>query len=429
MGTEITLDIERITLDWAKNGVGADHCFLFQDGDVVRRRADEIDYDYYAQHPHEYVGPNEAAFVRPLRRVLPRLNLLGFCLESAQAEYEAAIANAIEWMSYGDEVAKTEEDFMTFEEFCAFCGRFKLTELDDTYIDDDDKARGRFNDLAHELRRIPAREDDLYWSERSYFGSRVCILGAYSMLQVFGQSEVHADAEVMWQYGPLVENGWVDLEFFVPGADRRQKILVATEGTSDARILRRAIDLLEPDIADFFRFIDVDERHPFPGTGNLVKFAEGLVRIDIQNQIVFVFDNDAEGVEAMGKLKGLTVPPNMRAMVLPDLEEFRVFQTLGPEGTSTSDINGRAAAMECYLDLELPNRPGPAVRWTNYKSGIDAWQGSLDHKESYMRHFFEQSDDRFLSDQYDSSKLRAVLNALIVEAEALAFSAQLDAAE
>jgi hypothetical protein len=37
--------------------------------------------------------------------------------------------------------------------------------------------------------------------------------------------------------------------------------LIATEGTTDSRILKFAFNALRPAIADFFRFVDVDERH------------------------------------------------------------------------------------------------------------------------------------------------------------------------
>ncbi len=93
------------------------------------------------------------------------------------------------------------------------------------------------------------------------------------------------------------------MQSFQPGVPRKARLLVATEGTSDARILKHALDLLQPDVADFFRFIDVDESHPFWGTGNLVRFAEGLVRIDVLNPVIFVLDNDAEGVDAYRRLQ------------------------------------------------------------------------------------------------------------------------------
>ncbi|WP_407471213.1 HEPN/Toprim-associated domain-containing protein [Xanthomonas campestris] len=187
-----------------------------------------------------------------------------------------------------------------------------MAGLDETYIEyeienRDALSKGRFAADQKDVARIPVIESSgMYWSERSYFGAVVCILSPYSMLQIFGRSPSNADAEVMWQYGPIVDAGWVDIEDFKTSARRSQTILVATEGTTDARILRHAIDLLCPEVADFFRFIDVDERHPFWGTGNLVKFAEGLVRIDVQNQVVFLLDNDAEGRDAYRRLQAIS---------------------------------------------------------------------------------------------------------------------------
>ena len=364
MGTSIELELGGISLDYAKNHMGNDHGFLFQESDRTRRHADGIDYDYFAEHSDdEELGRYEACFVRPLRRVLPRLDLLGHTVEAARSEYEAVVGEALEYSSTGDDdTAREASGFMSFEEFCHFCNRFKIADLDSTYIegmtDERDRvARGRFDAMAEELSRIPHGFDrQLYWSERSFFGSAVCILSAYSMLQVFGRGEANLDVEVMWQFGPIVEAGWVTDDSFRGGAGRRHSILVATEGTSDARILRRAIDILHPDVADFFRLIDVDQSHPFPGTGNLVKFAEGLVHIDVQNRILFVLDNDAEGLAAFRRIEAMQKPVNMRAMMLPHIEEFKSFPARGPEGINPSDINERAAAIECYLDLRLAGR-------------------------------------------------------------------------
>lgn len=428
LGTSIELTIAGVTLDWCKNSIGVDHGSIFQKGDRGQQRSDQIDYDYYAQHPEEEgLAAHQEAFVRPLARVLPRLNLLGHTLAAARAEYEAVAAQAEEfWDSYDFGVERSRP--MNFDEFCAFACRHPLATLDATYIehgdaDRDQRAQGRFvNDW--EIGRIPdvASGSDLYWSECSYFGSKVCVLSAYSMLQVFGQSSANLGAEVIWQYGPIVESGWVNKESFKPGARREETVLVATEGTSDARILKHALDLLQPDITDFFRFIDVNERHPFPGTGNLVKFAEGLIRIDVQNRMIFLFDNDAEGFDAYQRLHRLGMPQNMRAMLLPDLDAFRTFPARGPQGVSACDINGRAAAIECYLDLESPNRPPAQVLWTTHKNEFDVWQGVLEHKETYMRRFMDLTRAGLGKSGYDTFKLEAVLKALLNETISLAGS-------
>ena len=182
------------------------------------------------------------------------------------------------------------------------------------------------------------------------------------------------------------------------------------------RIIKRALEVLRPDIADFFSFIDVDERHHYWGTGNLVKFAEGLLRIDIQNKILIVLDNDAEGVDAHRKLSALDLPENIRSMILPSLDAFASFPARGPEGVSLADINGRAAAIECYLDLDLPAYAPARVLWSNYKKEVDAWHGALEFKESYQRHFYDQSDDVLRNGPYQSTKLDKVLDTLIKQA-------------
>jgi hypothetical protein len=427
MGTEIQLKLGGIGLDYAKNHMGNDHGHLFQDGDRMRRHDDGINYDYFAeQSDDEELGRNEAAFVRPLRRVLPRLDLLGFTLEAARREYELVITEQIEQSEWDHREDKTVDDYMSFDEFCVFCDRFRIRDLDDDFIvctsdEENARARGRFDALTAEIETIPQDHDrHSFWSERSFFGTTVCILSAYSMLQVFGRGETNRDEEVVWQYGPLVEAGWVPLEAFQPGMRRKEALLVATEGTSDARILRRAIDVLRPDIADFFRFIDVDQRHPFPGTGNLVKFAEGLVHIDVQNRIVFVLDNDAEGLAGLRKIEAMHKPVNMRAITLPPLDAFKSFPARGPEGVSDTDINERAAAIECYLDLNLAGRPGPVVVWSNYNKEVDRWHGALDFKETYTKRFFDTKDAELLGGSYQTEKLEAVLNAIIVEATFLA---------
>ncbi|KQZ91501.1 HEPN/Toprim-associated domain-containing protein [Pseudomonas sp. Root562] len=411
MGTVISLDVGGVTVDWAKNNSGADHRSLFQEGDRVWIKADNDDEeDSYGYD----------ALARPLLRVIPRLNLLGSTIEAARAEYDALLTE------YDDIAVRVGKDFngtMSFDEFCEFVGRYSIESLDDNYIEVDGNCvrgvMGRFKEVEADINKLPVFGGDIYWSEKSYFASRICCLSAYSMLQVFGQSENNINAKVVWDYGPLVEAGWASSEDFTPGAIRSKTILVATEGSTDSRIIKRAFSALCPDLEDFFRFVDVDERHPFWGTGNLVKFAEGLVRIDIQNKVLFILDNDAEGVDAMMRLKELAMPSNMRAMILPKDDTLLKFPAIGPEGTRESDINGRAASIECYLDLRLPNQPPAVVRWSNYKKDVDAWQGALEHKETYMRYFLSQSIDDLRKDDYDTLRLERLLHAITAEATKL----------
>lgn len=423
MGTSIELTVGPVSLSYSKNFVGINFGYLFQEGDLARRQSDQISYEYFEEHPDdEEVAGNEEGFVRPLSRVVPRLQICGHSLANARAEYDVVIGSETELIDEGDEAGSR---FLSFEEFRELACLFPLSTLSTAYIDYDTNDRdrlsqGRFAAHLSQFDRLPLRDNhDMYWSEASFLSARLCVLSAESMLQIFASNRDNHDAEVMWQFGPIVRSGWVDRESFKAGAIRTQAILVATEGASDARILRRALDTLRPDVADFFRFIDGDERHHFWGSGNLVRFGEGLLRIDIQNQVLFLLDNDAEGVDAYRKLLELKLPSNMRCMVLPDLDELRDFPALGPEGLHNCDINGRAAAIECYLDLNLAPFPPARVIWSNYKKDVEAWHGALEHKESYTKHFIAQDADAIAGGPYDASKLGKLLDALVREASGL----------
>jgi len=415
MGTEITLDVAGVSINFSTNHRGADHGSLFQEQNRKPVRSDEDDYD----SGEEDSTSAEMAFTRPLKDVVPRLELLGFNLSRVQSEYESLA----ESHRKVDDDTEPIPDLMSFAEFRQFAIKYPLETLDDTFLlggENEEKIRGRIADTALEDRipKHPFLENTAY-SERSFFVGLVNILHPYSVMRLLAEGKANENASVVWDYGPLASAGWAPEEEFVPDARRAETFLIATEGTSDIHILKRALALLRPGIADFFRFIDVRERHPFSGTGNLVKFAEGLAKIDVQNQVLFLFDNDAEGHEAYLQLLSLTLPANMRGAMLPELEEFREFPAQGPEGLRNADINRRAAAIECYLDLNIGSTK-PKVRWSTYKRTLGVYQGALEHERLYVKNFEKQTRETIADGSYDVTGIEALLNLLVAECTAIA---------
>jgi hypothetical protein len=98
--------------------------------------------------------------------------------------------------------------------------------------------------------------------------------------------------------------------------------------------------------------------------------------------------------------------------------------TQGPEGIRSSDINRRAAAIECYLDLDLDldvgDYPSAKVLWTNYKKGLGIYQGALEYKESYVKEFLKQTHETIADGSYDVRKIEALLDLLVAECTAMA---------
>ena len=239
----------------------------------------------------------------------------------------------------------------------------------------------------------------------------------YAVLRLLAQNSANLSLDVNWDFGQLVEAGWAKHDEFQPGPSSQERFLVVTEGSSDSKIIRHALQLLKPHIRDFFQFVDMDEGYPFSGTGNLYNFTKGLVSIGILNNTIILYDNDAEGTAKLELTKKLSLPPNVRVMQLPQLSDFKNFPTEGPSGYSAEDINGRAAAIECYLDLTQHGLPEPVVRWTSFNKDLSVYQGELEHKSQYLKDFL---DKREISDNYNSRKILSVLDALIRECEIVA---------
>ena len=421
MGTEISLDIAGLSVDWSKNHRGADHGFLFQSDDRRRVTCGDDDHD---DDPDRSLM--ERAFIRPLRTVLPRLELLGHTLATAEVDYERVATVCVEDRRSLQEEGIDEElplELMSFGEFKELVTRNAITELDDSYsldLTDEGKGRtkGRFADNTITA-RVPTTDayDVDGCSERSYFGSLIGFLHPYNALRLLAENARNLHADLEWRYGPLVCNGWAEEEDFISDARRAQTFLIATEGKSDTRIIEHAISLLRPEIADFFRFVDVGKGYPFTGAGNLVRFAQGLAKIDVHNQILFVLDNDAEGVSAHGRISELALPANMRAATLPELVRFRNFRSRGPDKSETADINRRAAAIECYLDLTAESKSPAEVVWSADKKDLDVCQGKLVNKGTYTKTFLKRAST---IKGYDMSGLMAVLDMIFAECRAIA---------
>jgi hypothetical protein len=416
MGTEVSLDINGNVLDWSKNGIGLHHGPLFQELDRVELPVDPVENksDFYRK-----------TLKRSLGALLPRLQVMGIRLEVVRRDYELL---AKEWRETQRFICEGDGDRqpLPFDQFLDFIRAHPIASLDGTEdwsIEPDTRERneGRFygSTLIPRIPRDSYNDPDPH-SEQSYFVQVVNVLGPYATLRLLAECPDNLMLSVEWGYAPLVNSGWIEPETVHAGPTRRQRTLVATEGSSDVHILSHALSLLRPEVADFFQFIDISQRHPFSGIGSLVNFAEGLAKIDVQNQIVFLFDNDAEGVDAAQRVRQFTLPDNMRVLVLPDLEEFRKFATQGPECLRISDINGRAAGIECYLDLRRADRPPALVQWTAFKKEPDVYQGALQYKDQYTKLFLRQTAKTIRDGSYDVTKLERLLDALIEECSSLA---------
>jgi len=387
MGTMIHLSLGRFQIDYGKNQFFENHSALFQKTDLG------IVPDYGYEQPLMTEG-----YSRPLRHLVGRIELLGDTLASVRREHAENL----------DEYQTRYRRPVSFRKLCELISKINIsgvtgqwTESPECYF------------LPPEVSKLLPNDEYPTGGKRPDFWAIELLLQGFTAnakLRLLALNPNNLDLPVIWPFGELVESGWAQREEFESelGADRR--FLIVTEGSSDAHILQKALGLLRPHYADFFQFIDMKEGYPFSGTGNLFNFAKGLVSIGILNRVVILYDNDAEGVRSYNNTKALALPPNMITAKLPDLSSLKKFDTVGPHGQRRENINGKAASIECYLDLAYQsNQDKPRVRWSSYLESVDRYQGALESKTSFTKIFLRLQDR---NPSYDFTNIEAVLDHL-----------------
>lgn len=386
MGSYAGLSLGKLEVAWSKNECLLSHSELFQENCLRFARLDDSE-DESKREWYEL----------KLELVKDRLELLGYTLEYAKKQFENP-----------SPFSEEEPLSISFDEVL---GILKTVDLR--------KVTNEFSEKAKQGVFAPQQVQELIKSSRNLdFAFDHWDLSAllenfcpYSQLRVLAEGPLNLGLPVLWDFDQVVRNGWVERDAITHGVNN--KFLIVTEGTSDSRILRKAIDLLRPHINDFFYFVDMEGGYPFTGTGNLFNFVKGLSSINIKNDVLVIFDNDVEGIQAMNRCLELDLPRNMKIMKLPDLNEFTSFPTIGPNSEAKSNINSKAAAIECYLGINSDAK----IRWTNYREDAQCYHGSLIAKDKYKKAFLKQN--KVLAG-YNYSKLEKVLDCIVSECTAIA---------
>ena len=88
---------------------------------------------------------------------------------------------------------------------------------------------------------------------------------------------------------------------------------------------------------------------------------------------------------------------------------FNKFDTIGPAGKKKANINGKAVAIECFLDFSSVNTD-PIVRWKCYNDKMQQYQGALEKKEEYINKF---KTANLKNGTYNCDKLKLLIDHLI----------------
>ena len=329
MGSYSSLSIENIEVDWQKNclAIGGE---LFCNKDKKKLHK-------------EYV------LARPLKSVLPRLELEGYTLKNSRKILRRALLD--------------DKSSITYKEL-----EEKLAKID------------FFNNGKYE------NIDSLIFNDTTY-NLYSCYLNPLALLRIIIEVANNKDANLILDYMDLYKGGWITKDFLPKTSG---KFLILTEGKTDTEILKLSLKKIFPYIFSYFSFANMEES-PFGGTTHLVKFIKGLNSINYRENVIAIFDNDTAGNAAKLELPK-NINNNIKTITLPKHKKFSKFNTIGVSNKKIKkNINGKGVAIECFWDLP----EDACIRWISYDEKLKAYQGCFDtsNKKSYYSKFLNAIND------------------------------------
>ncbi len=395
MGSVTELKFKNYILLWSKNHLFSnDGMGLFQPNDK-KFLTRECPYGTDGKYP---------IFSKKLSALKDRLDLLGHTLYRAEMAIKESIHEDI-----------SLEEFIKVLSFINF--DTEDTELDYELDFKPTKDSMRYEnlwELGGFILKAPKAIEILkkYQAEDDYLQDRT-VLDPLLILRCLAEIEKHSESDLVWEYYDLVLGGWIE-EKDIQIREETPQFLILTEGKTDTDIIKKSLQSFRPDISDLFFFADT-ENHPFGGTNDIAKFMKGLIDIKYQVKAIVVLDNDLAGNDALKKIKQYNSPLNFAVLTLPEYEDFSSMETIGTNGNETMDINGKAVAIECFLDLSSIEED-TLIRWTNWDEKNKKYHGRFDNriKNALKTKFDESYQSGFKN--YDTKKLEFLINYILEKA-------------
>ena len=388
-------------------------------------------------------------YVRPISEILTCLELMGSTLDKIKSAYIQEL-----------DLYKQELNDYKPKSYKDLEGSFWFSHYEEFISDKKGNMQLEANSFFNELKSIPITEfynfDSYEYSKNFNFRDMKNIYSGFGlffhkvMLEKYGKNlgEFHVyflsrlnpfdftrlisineymlKQYLVLNYTDLVHGGYSD-EFLedndIRSIGRLEKFLIITEGSSDTEIIKRSMNTLKPHCSMFFDYINMKKDYPFTGTGSLLNFIKGLIKINVFNKIMILLDNDTEGVNLYKRMQNFSLPDNIIIKTLPELDDMNDIKTVGTSGEERQNVNRKACSIECFLDLNYKTKNEPVIRWTNYNEALKQYQGSLIGKESYVKKFIKGHRNNFSDkdeEKYNTKKIEYLLDYIIQECSILA---------
>lgn len=329
-----------------------------------------------------------------------RLELQGFTLRRAKAAFEQSIALYAAKLAEGGIILAVW--WQEGEEAADFLRKYTF----DVWLDE----IREFLDLGgqsffgrNELEILPPYQRIIanYDVEEFLWGFPLCDprLIVRALLEA-----LPASASVILDYTDLVNGGYYEGEEELAAGSRESasaefvvcsKIVILTEGSTDARYLSESLKILHPHLFPLFSFIDFHEPKLAGGASSLVHVLKGFIGAQIANRVIALFDNDTAAEVALRALNSIKFPSRFRVLRYPPLPLGESYRTIGPQGESLMNVNGLAGSIEFYFGEEiLRGEDGKftPVQWKGYDQTVQKYQGELIGKSTLQEKFEAKID-------------------------------------
>ncbi|SEB29869.1 hypothetical protein SAMN04490357_0034 [Streptomyces misionensis] len=132
-------------------------------------------------------------------------------------------------------------------------------------------------------------------------------------------------------------------------------VIVLTEGSTDSRLLTKAMHITHPHLDGFIRFIDYTGPSAEGGVSALSRMVKAFIAAGVANRFVAIADNDTAAHTHLAELKSRQLPEGCRLLHYPDLPLLADYPVLDPTSSEMTrdDVNGIAGSLEMYLGRDV----------------------------------------------------------------------------
>jgi hypothetical protein len=325
------------------------------------------------------------------KNIAQRLDIMGFTLQRAQQDFERLRQDKFEELKPDDDdsedvFSKDRDDIerLTFTDFSESLLSVMRRKLRKAPFEDK-----HHPDISSAERYIlEYNEDNLlgyFCSDTRFLIRLACSLAPPDAIVEQDLTEV-VNAGYYQEDQAICENAVRTLTDDYPA---NAKIIVVTEGSSDAAILRETLSLLYPHLSAFYSFFDFDASRAAGGASQVVAVVKAFIAASISNKVIALFDNDTAAREAARPLQRINLPTNIAILHYPALERLCSYPTIGPTGNIPFDVNGLAGSIELYLGQDVLNLDHP-VQWRGYSESMKKYQGEVMHKTALQGKFWQK---------------------------------------